>query len=300
MATSVRDEVRSQRAVGVALIAVSAASFGAMAIFARTAYDGGADITAVLFLRFVIAAPCMAALLRLRGQPWPRGRSLLGLAAMGGIGYVGQSLSYFTALTLASASLVALLLYAYPAIVTVLSAAILGVRLTPVRIGALVLALAGTGLIVGPELSGRPAGVALGVAAAVIYSAYILAGSRLTPLAGALPSAAVVMASAAAVFTVVAAVQRPSFPTTAGSWAAVVAIALVSTVVAITTFFAGMERLGATDASTLSTLEPVVTVILAWAVLDERLSAPQVAGGVLVLSAVVVLARATSPAPVAP
>ncbi|MGI8686545.1 MAG: DMT family transporter [Acidimicrobiales bacterium] len=139
------DGVMSPRASGVGLIAVSAASFGAMAIFARLAYDGGADITAVLFLRFAIAAPCMAVLLRLRGQPWPRGRVLAGLVAMGGIGYVGQSLSYFTALTLASASLVALLLYAYPAIVTVLSAVLFGVRLTPVRIGAPVLALAGTG-----------------------------------------------------------------------------------------------------------------------------------------------------------
>ena len=43
-----------------------------------------------------------------------------------------------------------------------------------------------------------------------------------------------------------------------------------------------------------------MTVILAWAVLDERLSGAQMAGGVLVLTAVVVLARATTPAPVAP
>lgn len=282
----------SSRTVGVVLIAVSAASFGGMAIFARLAYDGGADIGAVLFLRFALAAPCMAVLLRLRGLAWPRGRVLAGLVAMGAVGYVGQSLSYFTALTLASAGLVALLLYLYPAIVTVLSALAFGVRLTPVRVGALALALTGTVLVVGLELTGRPAGVALGVAAAVIYSVYILVGSRLTPRAGALPSAAVVTASAAAVYTVVAGVQRPSFPATAGAWAAVVAIALVSTVVAITTFFAGMERLGAAEASTMSTIEPVVTVFLAWAVLHERLSATRLAGGALILTAVVVLARA--------
>lgn len=282
----------TRRTTGVLLVALSAASFGAMAIFARLAYDGGADITAVLFLRFAIAAPCLAVLHTVRGLAWPRGRLLAGLAAMGGIGYVGQSLSYFTALTMASASLVALLLYAYPAIVTVLSVVLLGTRLTPVRVAALVLALAGTALIVGPEISGRPIGVLLGMAAAVIYSVYILVGARLTPVAGAIPSSAVIMTAAAAVYAVIVAAQRPSFPSTAGSWAAVIAIALVSTVVAITTFFAGMERLGATDASTLSTLEPVVTVALAWAVLDESLSAAQLAGAVLVLAAVVVLARA--------
>ena len=283
----------SARTTGVLLVAVSAASFGAMAIFARLAYDSGADVTAVLFLRFAIAAPCMVLLLRVRGLAWPRGRLLVGLAAMGGIGYVGQSLSYFTALTLASASLVALLLYAYPAIVTVLSVLVLGERLTRLRVVALLVALAGTALTIGPELSGEPLGVVLGAAAAAIYSVYILVGSRLTPRSGALPASAVVMTAAAGVFAVVVAVQRPAFPTTTGGWAAVVAIALVSTVVAITTFFAGMARLGAADASTLSTLEPVVTVTLAWAVLDERLAAAQLVGGALILVAVVVLARAS-------
>jgi drug/metabolite transporter (DMT)-like permease len=293
----------SPRAAGVVLIAVSAASFGAMAVFARLAYDDGADVTAVLFLRFAIAAPLMALLMRLRGLAWPRGRLLAGLAAMGGLGYVGQSLSFFTALTKASASLVALLLYAYPAIVTVLSVLVLGERLTRPRVAALGVALAGAVLTIGPELSGEPLGVVLGASAAVIYSVYILVGSRLTPRSGALPASAVIMAAAAAVYAVVVAVQRPAFPATAGSWAAVVAIALVSTVVAITTFFAGMARLGPTDASTLSTLEPVVTVVLAALVLDERLSAAQLVGGLLILAAVVVLARAPldrAAAPVAP
>ncbi len=262
-----------------------------MAVLARVAYEGGADVTAVLFLRFAIAAPFMALLLRLRGSPWPRGRILVGLMAMGGVGYVAQSLSFFTALTLASTSLVALLLYTYPAIVTVLSALLFGTRLTPVRVGALCLALTGTALIAGPELSGRPLGVVLGASAAVVYSVYILAGSRLMPMAGALSSSAVVMASAATVYAVIVGVQRPSFPETVTGWAAVVAIALVSTVVAITSFFAGMERLGASDASTVSTVEPVVTVALAWVVLDEPLSPAQVAGAVLALAAVVVLAR---------
>lgn len=282
----------SPRTTGVALIAVSAASFGAMAIFARLAYDGGADVTAVLFLRFAIAAPFIAVLMRLRGLAWPRGRVLAGLVAMGGLGYVGQSLSFFTALTKASASLVALLLYAYPAIVTVLSVLLLGDRLTRARAAALAVALAGAVLTIGPELSGEPIGVVLGASAAVIYSVYILVGSRLTPRSGALPASAVVMASAGVVYAVVATVQRPAFPSTAGSWAAVIAIAVVSTVVAITTFFAGMARLGPADASTLSTLEPVVTVVLAALVLDERLSATQLVGGALILAAVVVLARA--------
>src|SRR5512136_1863807 len=86
--------------VGVFLILISGSSFGTLAIFARLAYEDGVTPVTLLFLRFVIASPCMLSIMWLRRIPLPRGRVLLGLALMGGIGYVGQALSYFTALTL--------------------------------------------------------------------------------------------------------------------------------------------------------------------------------------------------------
>jgi drug/metabolite transporter (DMT)-like permease len=73
---------------------------------------------------------------------------LLLLVAMGGVGYVGQSFCYFAALQYASAGLTALLLYLYPAIVTVLSALLARRRLSPLRMLAVVAALFGTGLAV--------------------------------------------------------------------------------------------------------------------------------------------------------
>jgi len=65
----------------------------------------------------------------------------------------------------------------------------------------------------------------------------------------------------------------------------------LSTVVAMITFFAGMARLGAADAATLSTLEPVVTVLLAALFLGEEVGGWQLAGGAIILTAVIVLAR---------
>ena len=77
-------------------------------------------------------------------------------------------------------------------------------------------------------------------------------------------------------------------------------IALVSTVVAVSAFFAGLRRVGPSEAAILSTFEPPVTVALAFAVLGERLSVVQLAGGALVLAAVVLLQlpgrRAVAPA----
>jgi drug/metabolite transporter (DMT)-like permease len=289
------------RWIGAALIATSAASFGAMAIFARAAYDSGADVPTVLALRFALAAVPLLLLVRARGLTLPRGRTLLALAALGGIGYVGQSVAFFTALTLAPAGLVALLLYLYPAFVTVLSAATGRERLTRTKLVALVLALLGSACTIGGGGLGRPTagiglGVLLGVASAVIYAVYIVAGAGVTARAGAIPSTAVISTSAAVVFAVPTLAtfllaDGPRPPHGTGGWAAVTAMALVSTVLAIVTFFAGLARLGPSTAATLSTLEPVVTVALAALLLAEPLGPVQAAGGGLILGAVVLLVR---------
>jgi drug/metabolite transporter (DMT)-like permease len=278
----------AHRWMGVLLIVISAAAFGTLPILTRLAYRAGADPPTVLLLRYAIAAVVMVVMVVVRKTPLPRGRILFGLILMGAVGYVGQSLAYFTALTLASASLVALLLYLYPAIVTMLSALFFKERLTPVKLGALLLALVGTALTIGPLGSGRVPGILLALAAAVIYSGYILVGSRLIAHVNAIGASTTVITAAAIVYVGIVAVRGPIFPHTFLGWGVVVAIALVSTVLSIITFFAGLERIGPSKASTLSTLEPVVSVGLAILVLGEALNPLQVLGGVLILCAVLI------------
>jgi drug/metabolite transporter (DMT)-like permease len=284
----VKDKTGADRWIGVLLIVVSAASFGALPIFTRLAYRGGAEPTTLLMLRFSIASVVMVAIMAVRRTPFPRGRILLVLVLMGGVGYVGQSLAYFTALTMVSAGLVALLLYLYPAIVTVLSVIFFKERLTVAKTGALVLALVGTAFTLGPTGSGRMLGIILAIASAVMSSVYIIVGSRIISYASAITASAVVMISAAVVYAGIVAVRGPVFPHTPLSWMFIFAIALVSTVLPIVTFLAGLERVGPTRASTISTFEPIVSVVLATVILGETFSLLQVLGGMLILAAVIV------------
>ena len=59
---------------------------------------------------------------------------------------------------------------------------------------------------------------------------------------------------------------------------------------AISAFMAGLNLVGPATAAIVSTIEPVVTVVLAMVFFAERLAPVQVVGGVLVLTAVVLLA----------
>ncbi len=276
------------RLVGVALVAVSAASFGTLAILGRYAYADGLDAITILFLRFSLAAVVMAVLLAARREPLPRGPVLIRLAGMGAIGYVGQAFSYLTALQYASAGLVALLLYLYPTFVAILSALALREHVTRLKMLAVGLALVGTALTVGPE-GGQLPGIALAISAAVIYSVYIIVGAQVMKQVSATQSSTVIFASAAAMSGVLMAVNGPHPPATGAGWEAIASIVLVATILPVVTFLAGLERIGPTNAAMLSTLEPVVTVLLAAWLLAEKLKWITLLGGGLILAAVLLL-----------
>jgi drug/metabolite transporter (DMT)-like permease len=76
---------------------------------------------------------------------------------------------------------------------------------------------------------------------------------------------------------------------TAAGWGWLAAMAAVSTVASIVMFFAGLRRVGPTNASILATVEPLVTVLLVFLIFGETLGPQQLVGGAFVLGAVFVL-----------
>jgi drug/metabolite transporter (DMT)-like permease len=277
-----------------------------MAIFAKEAYAAGLGVTALLAARFVLAAGIFWGIVALRrragGCGSPSRRAVLACLGLGAIGYAAQAGLYFSALRHIDASLTSLLLYTYPALVFCGAVALGREHLTPWKAFALALASAGAALVLlGGGTGGLEAGgVALALAAGATYAVYILVAEdvvrRIDPiLLGAL------VASGAAVTFAGAGLAGGSLAFTGGGWVWIAAIAVVSTVLPILTFTLGMERVGASTASIVSTFEPVVTVGLAVALYGEALGPLQALGGVLVLAAVIALqtrgARALAPPP---
>src|ERR671932_117232 len=135
--------------MGPALCLLSAACFGAMAVFGKLAYQAGVTPSGLLLLRFVLAAALLGALL---------------------------AVLYFSALERIDASLVVLVLYTYPLLVTVASALLGRERLTRARATAVALASGGIGLVLlgagGVAFDVVGGGLAFG--AAGVYTVYIL------------------------------------------------------------------------------------------------------------------------------
>jgi drug/metabolite transporter (DMT)-like permease len=285
------------RSTGTLLCLASAAAFGAMAIFGKLAYDEGATVGTLLAVRFALATALLWPLLLatgagagLRALP---ARAIAIAAGLGALGYAAQAGAYFAALERIDASLLSLLVYTSPAIVAVSAIALRRERADAQRIAAVAIASAGVVLILAGAGAGPldPLGAALGLAAAVLYSAYVLIGESVVGRTGPLVLATLVCTSAALTLTIGAAAAgelQPGALTPAG-WGWLAGLAAVSTVGAIGLFFAGLERVGPTSASMLSTVEPLVTVVLAFLAFGETLAPVQLVGGGLVLGGVVAL-----------
>jgi drug/metabolite transporter (DMT)-like permease len=186
--------------------------------------------------------------------------------------------------------LVALLLYLYPTFVAILSIIFLKEKLTRIKVIALALATTGVALIVDPQ-GGEWTGILLAIGAAAIYSVYIIVGAGVMKQVSAMSSSTVIFASAGLVYGVLMAFNGPQWPMSSAGWLIVGATVLIATVIAVVMFLAGLKRIGPTDASMLSALEPVVTVVLAALLFDETLPPITLLGGALILIAVIVLTR---------
>ncbi len=276
------------RIVGIILVVASAAGFGTLAIFGRYAYADGMDALTILCLRFSLAAIPALVLLAVRRERLPHGLVLLRLIGMGVFSYIGGSLAYLEALKYASAGLVALLLYLYPIFVVLLAVLLLHEPLTGAKGLALGLALTGTALAVGP-LRGQTLGIMLAVGSALLYALYIIVGADVMRRVSPVQSSAVIFATAGVGNGVLMLVTGPHLPATGRGWAAITGLVVLTTLLPGVAFLSGLKRIGPTNAAMLSTLGPVVTVLLASWCLHETLTPITLLGGGLILTAVLLV-----------
>lgn len=288
---------------------VSAASFGSGALFAKPVYGAGVDWLTLMAWRFLIGASLSWAWLALSAERraglrrLPRRRIAIAFGL--GVLYVGNSGTYYAGLQTVSASLAALIIFIYPAIVAVLSLRV-GHRLVGRRPWlALALALAGTALALGGIPAGAVpplSGLIQVLLSPIIYSVWIVLSARLagetTERVGgdaddgadtAAATALMMVATAVGFWALVLATGRPALPSAVPSaaWPGIVGIGSISTFISIQAFYAGTRRIGAAQASLISTFEPIWTISLAAILFDERLGPLQLVGGALVIVGVI-------------
>lgn len=275
----------SQYYRGVLLTFLSAAGFGLLPIFAVLAYKDGASPFTLLFWRFFWAGLIFQGYNYYVHQGFGITKKEIFYVLAMGVLYSMQSSFFFLSVKYISASLTSLIFYTYPALVAVLSSIVYKDRLGLKGILAVGLAFSGLILVLG-NISGKlnPVGVVFALSTALVYSVYITLGKKVLAQIPAITASSFIAVFAAACFFVVGQVTGTlDFMPGEKVWLSISGIVVFSTLLAMFTFFRGIELLGPARASIISMFEPVVTVIFAALLFSEKLTPGQVAGGVLVL-----------------
>jgi drug/metabolite transporter (DMT)-like permease len=283
---------------GTTYALLAALGFAAVSTFTQLALDRGASLWNILMWRFVIAAAVMMAFVRTqRYAPLPSGEVARFVVLGGGgqallIGLALSSLSFIDVATLA------FLFYTYPAWVTLVQLARRVESLTARRVVALALSVTGTVLIAGrPDLGGDAwRGAVLAIAAAIVYAFYIPLMEWMQRDHPVPQTSAYAKVGSAVCFLALAlwdgSVSARLVP---GAWAAIVGLALLSTVIPGVLFLMALMRLGPVRTAIISTVEPLLTAVLGALVLRQAVTPIAWLGGALIVGAVVVLQLANPP-----
>jgi drug/metabolite transporter (DMT)-like permease len=289
-----------ERLAGVGCALGSAAAFGVTIVVQRELATRGLPVTTALGVRFGIAAVVLLVLLAATGQPVrPVPGERLRAALLGGVGYAVEAGLFYLALRRGSAGAVALLFYAYPAVVTLIEVALRTVPASLRTFGVLALSSTGAMLIVvsGGEVAISGGGVAYALAAAVSFACYLVASHRL--IRRSRPGAiGAWVAGGASLALLTVGFAGPGVHVPAGDvW--LLAVNGLATAAAFGMLYAALRRLTAAAASVVMTMEAFIAVGLGALLLHERVAPLQVAGGAAIVAAATLVATERR-APAAP
>jgi drug/metabolite transporter (DMT)-like permease len=273
--------------------------WGTTATLARSVFrDGGVPAQTVVELRLVIAVSLLVAWLLMRDRAALRIRRTDAAAflVLGLFGVAAVQGTYYYSIAKLGVGLAILLQYVAPSLI-VLWEISRGQKPSPAMVTAVLLALAGTALLVsGVDRSHVHASTldwAVGASSSVIFAFYVLASKRLvsryqpeTVLVYTFAIAAIFWACITPPWRIVAA----HYP--ASMWVRFATLGVFSTLVPFRCFYAGLRRLPAAEAGVIATAEPVVAILSAFAFLGEGLRPGQMLGAAGVIVAAVLASRA--------
>lgn len=272
--------------LGYFLILLSATAFGLMPIFAIYAYDHQVSVNTLLFLRFSFAAIIFFSYLFLKkGFVSITKKQITTFFLLGSILYTLQSSFYFSSIKYIPASLAALILYLYPVFVAILSFFVNKEKLTKFMVISMIISLFGILFVLGtPTDHMNVFGILLALGAAIIYSIYIIVGGRVTLQVPPLVTSAFIALFAAVSFLIVGLTTNTlQFHFSFVGWLSILCISIISSVISMASFFAGIKLIGPTKSAILSMVEPVITIIFSTILLNENMKLLQLVGGAIVL-----------------
>jgi drug/metabolite transporter (DMT)-like permease len=273
---------------GLPFALASAALYGLNIGFARLAsFDGISGSTLVVY-RVLLMLALVTLFVLATGRPLAVAREERGTMALLGLSTALVGICYLSSVAFVPVTVAVVVFYTFPILIVVASPVVEGTRLTPALVAVAAVALAGVVMVVGPafeDLDWR--GIALALAASVATATQFFAGARCRRTG--------VVAKVFWIHLIVLPVST-AIALATGSFAGPGSLAASPYPVAMTigTYllgfvlqFTALGRISALAAGIVYCAEPVVAALSSTVILGEVLTPLQMAGGSLVIAAII-------------
>ncbi|WP_298846228.1 DMT family transporter [Clostridium sp.] len=284
-----------EKTKGILYIILSASAFGIMPILAKLSYRGGSNTYSTLFLRFLFAAIMLLYYLKTKGisMKLTKKQAIL-IIIIGVFGFTLATSSLYLSYNYISVGMSSMIFYIYPSIVTILAYVVYKEKIYSRKTISLIISLMGIYILIDKaSVSFNIKGIILALIAAVLYSLYVLGASHKEFKSINSYVLTFYISCASAIVMFIAAKSTNNFNIHISFYAlvAILLIAFISTVVALMAFLEGVRLIGPSKASILSTIEPIVSLILGIIILGEPISSRIIIGSIMIVLSVVILTK---------
>lgn len=265
---------------GVLLIMLAASLWGSIGVVVALLSGGstGTDPLLIALGRVALAAPLLWAWYRWRAGQWRLvlTRTHLLVLCAAGVVFALYHVAYFAAIPRIGVTYAVLLnICTSPFFALLIARVSLAERIRTTQLSGIGLAVAGCVLLVGGIPSAIPldlTGVGLAIAAGLCYASLAVLTRRVAPEHDPVAIQAVIMTVAAGVIGIWMGVVQTPVQIAGIPWVALAYLAVVPTVLSYVLYTRGLAVVPATTAASLTLFEPLVSTLLAVAVLGEALS----------------------------
>jgi drug/metabolite transporter (DMT)-like permease len=280
----------------------SAALYGLNIVYARLAAFAGASGSAIVVYRVLLMLVLVSLAALIARQSLRMAREERGILLLLGVSTALVGICYLSSVAFIPVTVAAVVFYTFPIIIVAASPFVEGTRLTPTLIGVVVVATLGVALVVGPAFSSLDwRGVALAFAASLATATQFFAAGRChrTGVVAKVFWIHLLVLPTAALISLAAGQLVPPSALMVAPYA--VAMTIGGYVLGFMLQFLALGRITAVAAGIIYCIEPVVAAVSSAYLLGESLSPLQIAGGSLVLTAIIAnVLLEKRPAPAAP
>lgn len=282
--------------VGIIEIILASVGFGFIGFFSTFAINSGLLINEVLAIRFLLASAILGFLFLIFDKSLFRinFKSLILAIILGVFGYAVFSTLYLYAIKGVSISLAVMLLYTYPFWLTLLSHFFSDEKFTKKTFMPLL--IAGIGLflllITNVEIHSIKA-FASGLLSGLMYALYIFIGKKFQGATSSKTLGFYVMFFSALALgffspSILVYIKNLSISDIVGSGvSSLLGLAIFSTIVPLILVFSSLQKLSSRSVGIISLVEPITAVSLGIVVFNEVVSFIQIAGIVLIITAII-------------